>query len=453
MNGGRPVAKILSCPLRGWNCVRDKAEPSRQEGGEQILELEYMRSLRAIGDSDADRMVSEILSREPPDQAERALDTLTRDLRSLEGSPEISAWVQEVDGLPAWVDGQQIARGQAVFSEWSLDIVTALFCASLPFAYAAAHGVEVLERISQLAEQGTVARRIAETGQMLLSISEPGALQPEASGYQTVRKVRLLHAVIRARLTLPTPGSARGTCQLWDHQALGVPINQEDLLGTLLSFTTVVFRALDRMGMPIGADSQVAYLQLWAAVGDLLGIECARSVRRPFRAEELTNQIAEELHAPSSAGTHLMAVLMDEMELSMPWGLRKLPRTLVRHLAGDQIADLLGVPQSAWWGHLLPALAALNRRASGFPAGRTFLQSPSRLLGRSMVRMWIDKTVLGEGPTTLHLSDTALSRLKIHTTPKRANVGLRGHLRGLRRTLRGRIYRSRAEPILASPEH
>ena len=79
---------------------------------------------------------------------------------------------------PAWIDDAMVAQGQDVFREWSLDIVTSLFCASLPFAYAAAQGVEVLERISQLADPETVARRIAETGQMLLDVSEPGALAP-----------------------------------------------------------------------------------------------------------------------------------------------------------------------------------------------------------------------------------------------------------------------------------
>ena len=89
--------------------------------------------------------------------------------------------------------------------------MTSLFCASLPFAYAAAQGVEVLERMSQLADPKTVARRIAETGQMLLDVSEPGALAPGGRGHRTVRTVRLLHAVIRARLTMTMNPEPRHT--------------------------------------------------------------------------------------------------------------------------------------------------------------------------------------------------------------------------------------------------
>jgi hypothetical protein len=251
-----------------------------------------------------------------------------------------------------------------------------------------------------------------------------------------VRTVRLLHAVIRARLTLTPP--SLDPSPTWDHQALGVPVNQEDLLGTLLSFTTVVFRAFAQMGIPLEAHAQESYLQLWAAIGTLLGIESCEYVLRPPQAEALTDVIAEELHSRSSAGQHLMEVLMGEMEISMPWGLRKLPRTLVRHLGGDRLADMLGVEPSAWWGGLLPALATVNRLTARFPAGRAVLQAPSRVLGRSMIRMWIDRSILGEGPTRLRIDPPRLARLGIRTGPDQPGVGFRGRLRGHRRKVRMR---------------
>ena len=161
---------------------------------------------------------------------------------------------------------------------------------------------------------------------MLLDVSQPEALAPGHRGYQTVRTVRLLHAVIRARLTLtPPPRRADSSGQIWDDQSLGLPINQEDLLGTLLSFTTVVFRAFARMGITLDAHAQESYLALWAAIGDLLGLESPECVLRPSDAEALTDIIGVRLHHSSPAGRHLMDVLMGEMEISMPIGLRKLP--------------------------------------------------------------------------------------------------------------------------------
>jgi hypothetical protein len=281
---------------------------------------------------------------------------------------------------------------------------------------------------------------------MLLAVSERGALVPGGRGYQTARTVRLLHAVIRSRLTLGTPPPrANPASDHWDTAVSGVPINQEDLLGTLLSFTTVAFRAFDHMGIPFGPERQRCYLQLWARIGDLLGIASAEFVLRPTDAEALTDLIAEELHAPSLGGTHLMDVLMGEMELSMPWGLRKLPRTLVRHLAGDQVADMLGVQPSPWWGDLLPALATVNRITVRFPAGRAILQAPSRLLGRSMIRMWIDRSALAEDPTNIHIDAHTISRLGIHPATDGWVDKIRGRLRGHRRALRLR-QREHANP-------
>ena len=404
-----------------------------------MFDVEDLVALRRVGDPVADEVIQGQVSDIPPEEAARVLAALTQTLRGLEDSPLVTAWVNSLDTPPPWTDGTKVVKGQEVFRAWSLDIVTSLFCASLPFAYAAAQGVEVLERISQLADPKTVARRIAETGQMLLDVSEPGGLAPGGRGHHTARTVRLLHAVIRARLTMGMGSSEVGrSSEPWDGNVLGVPINQEDLLGTLLSFTSVVFRALDHMGIPLSLSAQESYLQLWATVGDLLGIATADSVLRPVDAEELTDVITKELHAPSPAGVHLMGVLMGEMEISMPWGLRKLPRTLVRHLGGDRVADMLGVPPSAWWGGLFPMLAALNRVTGHFPAGKAVLQAPSRLLGRSMIRMWIDRSILGEGPTKMHIGADTTSRLGIHTAVDRSSVGLRGRLRGFRRAARRR---------------
>jgi ER-bound oxygenase mpaB/B'/Rubber oxygenase, catalytic domain len=406
---------------------------------ESIFDVGHLPRLRHRGDPVADHVVAGLVAGASYVEAEHTLGALLRSLRGLDDHPQVTDWIQGSEPTPPWVQGALVAEGQEIFAEWSLDIVTALFCASLPFAYAAAQGVEVLERTSQLADARTIARRIAETGQMLLDISEPGALAPGRRGYRTVRTVRLLHAVIRDRLTLtPPPSGPAPSVPAWDGQSLGVPINQEDLLGTLLSFTTVVFRAFDHMGIPLDGHAQESYLQLWASIGDLLGIESSEYVLRPTEAEALTDVIAAALHRRSAAGRHLMDVLMGEMEISMPWGLRKLPRTLVRHLGGDGLADLLGVERGAWWGGLLRALATMNRLTGRFPAGRAILQAPSRLLGRSMIRMWVDRSILNESATPLRIDAPRLARLGIRTSPDRSDVGFRGRRRGRRRTARTR---------------
>lgn len=409
-----------------------------------LPERTQLLALREIGDPDADKVVRAILAKTQNDNPQATLEGLIAALRDLNDSGPVTRWVEHVERFPVWADADLVERGQGVFTAWSLDIVTSLFCASLPFAYAAAKGAQVLKRQSELANPATAARRIAETGQMLLDVSQLDALRPGRRGYKTIRTVRLLHATIRARLTQPsTPGRAPGNSPHWDVARLGVPVNQEDLLGTLLSFSTVVFSALDRLGVGLDDRSKESFLHLWAVIGHLLGIQNAESILDPARAEELTGCISEELHAPSAAGVCLMEVLMGEMELSMPWGLRKLPRTLVRHMAGDEIADMLGVAPGAWWRPLLPALAAVSRIAARTSWGAPVLQAPSRLLGRSMIRMWVDRTILDEQPTHVWIDAQTVARLKIGASPDRTGVGWRGRMRGKRRAVRGQIRQRR----------
>jgi ER-bound oxygenase mpaB/B'/Rubber oxygenase, catalytic domain len=64
---------------------------------------------------------------------------------------------------------------------------------------------------------------------------------------------------------LPTP--PHGWCAGW-----GRPLNQEDLLGALLTFTISVFEVLDELGVEVDPDDLEAYLFRWKIIGWLLGI-------------------------------------------------------------------------------------------------------------------------------------------------------------------------------------
>lgn len=306
----------------------------------------------------------------------------------------LDSWVQQGPSLlPTWSDPELMAAGQRFFDAWDLAICSALFTASLPSAYAGAQGVSVLARVSQLAEQGTVNRRIAETGQMLLDITQPGALERGGAGYRRVVHVRLLHAAVRAVLLgKDAPG---GT---WP-AAEGIPVNQQDLLATLTTFTVIVFRALDRMGARVSQAEQKAYLHLWAVVGEMLGIADAKRLLKPQDAQDLTTDLQELLQAPSANGVFLMSVLLDEMEFTMPLGWLRIPRTLVRFLIGDRVANMLAVPDAAWWSPALEITATLNRRVNRYPVIRRIGVFPARLIGRRMIELWIDEYQRGErGP-------------------------------------------------------
>ena len=147
----------------------------------------------------------------------------------------------------------------------------ALWMASLPANYACARGAEPLVRTARLTR--SPKRRYVETGQMIIDAMTPGALVPGHAGYRTVRHVRLMHAAVRHVLLHADEidGAREAGIEPWDH-SFGVPINQEDLLGCLLSFSVVGIESLDRSGVRLSPDEREAYVHVWNLVGHQLGI-------------------------------------------------------------------------------------------------------------------------------------------------------------------------------------
>jgi ER-bound oxygenase mpaB/B'/Rubber oxygenase, catalytic domain len=390
---------------------------------------DFLLGLRDDGDPAAGEDLHEAVRRPP-----RAAADVLRVLRKpAADQPQwlhqlLDKWVQNGPSLPAWADPKLIERGQRFFNDWDLAICTALFTACLPSAYAGRQGVPVLARVSQLAEPGTVARRIAETGQMLLEITNPGALERGGVGYKRIVLVRVLHEAVReVLLGKDAPGGA------WP-AANGVPVNQEDLLATLMTFTVIVFRALDRMGIKATPADQKAYLHLWAVVGDLLGITEAKQLCQPQEADKLTTRFQRSLQGPSDDGAYLMSVLLRELELAMPLGWLRVPRTVVRFLIGDQIANMIEVPDAAWWSPALPAAATLNRWLHRYPQTRHISELPSQLVGRRIIQLWIDQNRRGERhPFSITAEQAQRWRL---ADDGRAVTTIRRQLRSRRQRLR-----------------
>src|SRR5262249_52930088 len=151
----------------------------------------------------------------------------------------LRAYIEETSRMPRWADGRALARSQEHFTRHGPWIILALHCASLPYCYGAAKGVKALYLTDKF--QRTPWRRLLNTAQFLIDVMAIGRFTPDGHGLRSAQKVRLVHAALRLRLTRDGR---------WD-PAWGVPINQEDLAGTLLSFSIVVLDALEKLDLEI----------------------------------------------------------------------------------------------------------------------------------------------------------------------------------------------------------
>ncbi|HXB87418.1 oxygenase MpaB family protein [Mycobacterium sp.] len=306
--------------------------------------------MRELGDPLADGPVAAVLERGGADAVNALMQTLVRvDQPVPEEMPdEIRAYLVETLPLPDWADMGKIERGQQLFETWGLEIACCLFCASLPSAYAAAKGVQVLYLTARLATDPR--RRVMETGQFLIDVGNVGGLDENGKGRRAIQRVRLMHAAVRhlikARNEL-TPG-------MW-HPDWGTPINQEDLAGTRMSFSYVFCEPMRRLGVRVPAEDVEAYLHLWNVIGHLLGVRDELLVHDIADATALVDAIRRRQFEASPQGQELTRALLELMDELTP--VHRLDGTippLIRHLIGDETADLLLIPKSDLADHLGP---------------------------------------------------------------------------------------------------
>lgn len=303
---------------------------------------ERLNRMRKLGDRRADKRVKALLKRGDVDAVNDLMHTLvSNDQLVPEGLPkEIQAYLAESWALPEWADLNKIKRGQQLFETWGVLITLCLFCASLPAAYAAANGVKVLYLTAQL--DTNTRRRVMETGQFLMDVLAVGGLGDDGKGLRTIQRVRLMHAAVRQLIEIRNkqqPG-------LWDSD-WGTPINQEDLAGTLLTFSYVVVEPMRRLGVRLPDEDVDAYIHTWNVIGHLLGLCDDMLVHDATDATELVNAIRRRQFRASPEGQDMTAALLKLLNELTPFHqFEETIPPLIRHLIGEDVADLLLVPKS-----------------------------------------------------------------------------------------------------------
>ncbi|KAJ3079773.1 hypothetical protein HK102_003517, partial [Quaeritorhiza haematococci] len=236
----------------------------------------YLNALRTVGDDLADDALRAVegwwAQREEEKKGggkrkgtqQDSLSLMFRYLRQSAGRREdedvdpVRKFMQQVSTVPEWVDWEAVERGQRVFWKYFIVIVHfALLHGSLIGGVAAGDATAVLLSTGYLTRPGPPARkRLLETLVWFLDCMLPGALVPGEIGWKSSVRVRLLHSKVRTRLRRVcerrrqeearvggNSGKERGDLKAFEYsiEENGVPINQEDMVGTLHAFTEIIF--------------------------------------------------------------------------------------------------------------------------------------------------------------------------------------------------------------------
>lgn len=257
--------------------------------------------------------------------------------------------------LPDWADLALVQQGQRLFVRHSWSMCAGLLCSALPQSYAAAHGARVLTQSGGMSKD--VHKRILNTAQFLFDCCDIDGLGPNGRGVRSAQKVRLTHAAVRTGIL------GKGG---WDSAAWGVPINQEDLLGTALAFSVVLLDGLERVGITVDPGDQEAYFHLWMVVASLLGLHPSLRPKSVTEGRRAMQRIRSTQWAPSPQGKLLAEQLVGCMRFYFPGQQHAFPRALIRFFTGDACADLLGLERSPRTTKVLETAAATRVLPSVF---------------------------------------------------------------------------------------
>lgn len=312
----------------------------------------FMDEMRMRGDPLADQLIEQLFASKQVHVVNELMCTLVANdgLPSNQLPLEVMEYLVRTKACMPRLDATRLQRAQEVFDLFGPEVMMLLGFYALPAAYAARKGVQVLHRTGYLRER--TVRRVFETAQMVVDVMTEGGLQPDGRGVRTLQKVRLMHAAIRHMLR-------HNPQRPWDREDLGEPINQEDLAGTLMTFSFVVLEGMKMLSIELTPAQQEAWLYAWNAAGRILGLDERLAPANMEEARQLTYLIRGRQVEGSPEGEDLMASLVGGMQQVVPGLFEGLPATLIRFfLERDQwqglnVADLLHVPP-ANWTHLIP---------------------------------------------------------------------------------------------------
>ncbi len=297
--------------------------------------FQNLSAMRRQGDFFADQLIAEVFA----DDSQKAnfrsfLDSLTynHQLNQLDDFYAVKEVFAGAKKSPNWADQKLMQQGTAFFAVHATAIMNLLGLLSLPYCYAAADGAKVLDLSERI--RNKPEHRLGETADFIWDVMAPDAFEPEGKAFVSILKVRLLHAAIR----FYTQKSGK-----WNED-WGLPVNQEDMAGTNLSFSLIVVRGLRKFGLTVEYQQQQAFMHLWNVIGFLLGVDERLLPETGKEALLLEEAIRIRNFKSSEHGQSLTRSLIQyfsTVDASFP---QKETMQLMRYLVGDDVADLLALP-------------------------------------------------------------------------------------------------------------
>ena len=318
-----------------------------------VFTNDFLTAKRLMGEADADLFTQSVFENsDQKTELRNWLNELTENAQLNQIPQEFIRYTlfSDVNELPAWADKKEMKAGSAFFARNAQLIMNLLGLLSLPYCYTAADGAMVLYLSDRM--RGDVGKRLVETADFLWDVMAPDAFEESGKGFASVLKIRLIHAAVRY-YTLKSGQ--------WD-DAWGVPVNQEDMAGTNLSFSIIVIRGLRKFGVSVTYQEQQSFMHLWNVIGYLLGLAEDMLPQNGKQAFDLEEAIRLRQFRLSDHGRELTRSLTNYF-VTVNTGEQFSDREIfqvMRYLLGNAVADMLDLPSAELPVNKIRLLKAIN---------------------------------------------------------------------------------------------
>lgn len=188
---------------------------------------------------------------------------LEQGIDDLPDAPEaLRRFFAEVEALPAWTSPERLDEGARACGLSGLTGMRVLRDLGLLAGYQAS-GINRTLVLTGALEKGP-QRRIAETTKWWIDCTRPGGMARGAPGYRSTLHVRLVHALVRRRVSRLAD---------WDSTYYGLPVNQGDMHATYLAFSAIFLIGQRMLGVALSRRERQAIIHLWRYVAWLMGVE------------------------------------------------------------------------------------------------------------------------------------------------------------------------------------
>ncbi|MFD2797698.1 oxygenase MpaB family protein [Promicromonospora vindobonensis] len=344
----------------------DRAEDDRAEDDRAEDEIGPLGRDRSINRPNSSQVTD--LSAQPEQPTE--LSAAPRALRE---------FLAEVTTVPDWVDWELVDTGAAVLRRLGQNGADVLLQLSLVGGYRFGGPTDLLAATGALT--GGTLRRLAETQEWTVGLSEPGSLRPYGSAWRATVHVRAMHALVNASFLGRTDpddaasGSAgpvgtgpdRTARDAWDTARWGLPINQADQAATLGLFDATLILGCRALGVRIPPSDSRALMHLWKWVGHLMGVHPDFLVDDEWARHRINYHVLLAQADISDAGPRLaQAVVAAQTDRTYPgpswwqparaWLERERLPSMLTMFLGPRSMRELGLPLRPPWAHayLLP---------------------------------------------------------------------------------------------------